>query len=338
MAQNKFRLVYNSTRHVSLNESSIESSLDEPMKLLNPIYASLLEGTRVSAGQMASNDPQLKAQLIASAIRLSERYNESLFINTTAREALLGRRVVFVEKARKLIETFGITSIKLPEFGNNNLFGFVALINGTEQGPYEIYTGYQASMSSLGELISYKGRRRQTEFQGRCNRMQTSLGELRPMPIKEEQMLELYQPQLCRILRLQPTGLRKLREGSAIGYNLFSGDFSNASQNLDNACYCKNDIVQYTNDNYCSLNGALELAPCSYYSPIVITVSNIEPDSRISQSIGNWDPELINSEIDSLPPIDRGAQFLILKRVGIPIRADLTTTIYLKVTRDPTFK
>lgn len=275
-----------------------------------------------------------------------EKFNETLFLNLTARQALLGRHVPFLSKVKKMIATFGL-DINLPEVLDGDIFGYLALQNNTNSGPFEIYTGYQASMPALGDLISYKGKRRGTEFQGKCNRIQTSIGELRPMPIMSDQILEIWQPQLCRILRLQPNKEKLMREGMAIAYSFAEKDFMSGLDNPDNSCYCINrttTMSQANNnnnnliDNYCSLNGALELAPCSYYSPILLTVNNIEPDQRITDSIGNWEPEMRDSQVELLKGPDKMSQFLILKRIGVPISGDITLTLFMKVVRDPSFK
>jgi len=340
LSQNKYRLTYNSTRNFKQpNETLSEQQrqlLEEPLKLLNPVYVTLTENLRQSTGLL---EPQTKQMMVSSANRLTERFNESLIIQTTARQALLGRKLELIEKARKLIETFGLDT-KLPSGQlKDDTFGYLAAINGTWNGPFEIYTGFGASSGSLGELISYQGRRRLAEFSGRCNRMQASLGELRPMPLQESQMLEIFQPSFCRLLHLEPVGVRKLREGQAIGYRLAERDFLSAQNNPDNQCFCING----TGDNYCSLNGAIELAPCAYFSPILLTTSSIQLDDRITNSVANWSPELVDSSIEggqfefgSLEP--NSSQTLILKRLGVPAQVDLTLTLFMKVVRDPQFR
>lgn len=281
---------------------------------------------------MLDMDAQGRSMVASSINRLTELYNETLFINTTARLALLGRQVSIVEKMRKMAQTFGLGS-KVPEMLPDKKFGYVALSNNTPLGPFEIYTGYQETAKSLGELISYKGKRRLSYYDGRCNRLQASVGELRPMPIDGTQKLEMFAPSFCRIVHLRPTGIHKIREGLAINYVMADEDFMSAEMNPDNRCFCING----TQDNYCSLNGALELAPCLYNSPIVITTKNIPLDRKITSSIQNWDPDLVQSELDSMPTND-SIQVMILKRMGVPFFVDITVTMFMKIIRDPQFK
>lgn len=314
----------------SNNGGSILTKIDDNLTVLNAAYATMVEASRELASKV---DQQTNQMLIASSNRLAEKFNETLILNITARQALMGRKLVFVEKARRMIETFGIDQ-KLPNVLDNDIFGYVALMNETKFGPYEIYTGYQASMSSLGDLISYQGKRRFSEYRGKCNRLQASAGELRPMPIMDGQILEMSVPGFCRIIRLVPTGLKKLREGMAISYTHHTGDFKNSTYNPDNECFCVNGTV----DNYCSLNGAIELAPCSYYSPVVLTTNVIEPDPRITNSIADFESELLLSDVDSVAKADNQAQLLILKRIGIPVKADITYTMFGKVIKDPKFR
>lgn len=313
-----------------LNDSYPGSEqLDEQITLLNPIYGSICEGARVSAQDI---DPQQRQMIGSSINRLTEKFNETLFLNTSARVALLGRALPIVQTMKKLADTFGLDA-KVPDILPNGKFGFVSLQNNTQMGPFEIYTGFQETAKSLGDLISYKGKKRMSYFDGRCNRLQASVGELRPMPIDPSEVLEMYSPNFCRIAHLKPTGVHKLREGMAVSYIVGSEDFMSADTNPDNRCFCING----TRDNYCSLNGAIDLAPCSYYSPVVLTVSNIQPDPKITGSIKNWDPELLRSDIESLPSNEM-TQLLILKRLGVPVFADLTATLFMKIIKDPTFR
>lgn len=315
-----------------LNESypGIER-LDERVTLLNPIYGSICAGAKES---MLELDDQTKRMVVSSVNKLTERYNESLFMtNTTARAALLGRQMPIVDKMRKLATTFGLEA-KVPDALPNGEFGYVALTNDTWSGPFEIYTGYQVTASSLGELISYRGKRRLTTYQGRCNRLQASVGELRPMPIDHTRLLEMFSPNFCRIIHLKPTGLHKIREGMAISYIVAPEDFMSADLNPDNRCFCTNG----TYDNHCSLNGVIELAPCAFGSPLLVAVSNIGLDSKITNTIKDWDPEIIRGDVDTLGPSDDMKQILILKRIGVPLMADLTATMFMKISRDPDFR
>lgn len=336
MSANKFRITYNTTRHIYLDEmrdsaAAEAPSLDEPLVLLNPIFASLVASSREFS---RDQDAQSKQMMLASLARIAERFNETLFMNSSARIALVGRRLPIIDKLLKMADTFGV-DIQMPSLvPAGGLFGYVSVLNGTWEGPFEIYSGYGASMNSLGDIISYQGKKRLTEFQGKCNRLQTSAGELRPMPIGDNQTLEMFQPRFCRIVRLIPTGSRKLKEGLAISYELSPDDFASAQLNPDNRCYCLNGTL----NSYCSLNGALELGPCSYYSPIAIVPSNIRPDERITGGILNWDPDMLRGDVELVPRADDRAQILVLKRLGVPLQGDVTLTLFMRIIRDPAFK
>lgn len=336
ISANKLRITYNSSRLYSLNvsePSSAQTDLDRPITLVNPIYGSLVAGTRYASQQVA--DAQTRLMISASANRLAEVFNETLLINTTAREALLGRRILLLDKVRKMAETFDL-ELRLPPslLPENNIFGYLAVLNDTWSGPFEIYSGYEASQDSLGDLISYQGRRRMTEFRGRCNRLQASAGELRPMPLAQDQNLEIYQPGFCRIVHLEPTGVRKLREGSAIAYRIAPRDLASAHKNPDNRCFCQNQ----TKEDFCSLDGSIELGPCVYGVPLVVSVNGIPIDDNITASVSNWDDELAESSVDLLDKPDPNNQILLLKRLGLPAKVDVTITLFMKVIRDSAYK
>lgn len=311
----------------------MHADFDRPISLVNPVYSALVAGTRQASQQVA--DPQTRLMISASANRLAEYFNETLFLNTTAAEALLGRRLPMLEKVRKLIETFEL-KLNLPAnlMPEGQLFGYVAMLNNTASGPFEIYSGYQASQDSLGDLISHQGKRRLTEYRGKCNRLQASAGELRPMPLNPEQNLEMFQPNFCRIVHLEPTGLRKLREGLAIAYRIAPKDLASAHKNPDNSCFCQNQ----TKEDFCSLDGTFELGPCTFGVPLVVSLHGVPLDETITSSISNWDNELLEPSLELLERPDPNSQLLLLKRLGIPARIDLTATLFMKVIRDSAFK
>lgn len=334
LSPNKYRLTYNSTRHMKLNESYTDSNepMDKPLSLLNVVYASVVAGARENAKEM---DAQSQAVMFGTVNKLVEKYNETLIMNMTAREALLGRFAPIIGRLKRIAETFGLDTAQVPnvDFAKGT-FGYVSAINGTWHGPFEIYTGYQATASSLGDLISYQGKRRQTYFTGRCNRLQASVGELRPIPIGLEQVLELYSPSFCRTLHMKPIGVRKLREGLAIAYVVSPEDLLSAELNPDNRCFCVNG----TTDNYCSLNGVIQLAPCSYFAPLILALNSIPLDRKMADTIQDFDEDLLRDDIENVPHAIRPAQFIVLRRLGITIEADLTVTLFAKVERDARYK
>lgn len=344
ISPNKFRITYNSTRFMKLNASHSTDQLDRPITVMNPVYASILEGVRVNSREL---DAQTRSIAFGSINKLTERYNESILArNVTARQALLGRAMPYVDKLAKIAQTFGLES-RLPDLSaSNGKYGYVSLSNATLTGPFEIYTGYQETARSLGELISYRGKRRLNYYDGKCNRLQTSVGELRPMPLDPERRLEMFQPGFCRILHLEPTGEHKLREGKAISYVISPDDFSSAVTNPDNRCFCVNSSgptsAQPNNpldDNHCSLEGVIDLGPCSFSAPIMVSLSSVQLDSRILNSLSSdFDPEVLNGEVQEIDMADDKSQIVVLKRIGLPIRADFTMTLFMRVVRDPAFR
>jgi hypothetical protein len=343
LSANKFRITYNTTRSMRLNESYSSELLDRPVTLPNPYYMSILEGIRVNAAQL---DAQMRAVSYGTINKLTDRFNESILQwNTTARLALMGRPMPIVAKLVKLAETMGMEN-RMPKLGGSGKYGYAALMNESLDGPFEIYTGYKETARSLGELISYKGKRRLNYYDGKCNRMQASAGELRPMPIDPEKRLEMFQPAFCRIIHLEPTGQQKLREGLAVSYALVADDFASALNNPDNRCFCVNSSGPASpadnnrlDDNHCSLDGVIDLGPCSYGAPLLLAPSSVQLDSRIINSLASdFDPELLHGEVNEIDLADDKSQVVILKRVGVPIRADITMTIFLRVVRDPAFR
>ena len=281
--------------------------------------------------------------------QLSPAQGEDLhrrIVRTTARQALLGRPMPIIAKLAKMAETMGMNE-RMPEQSSSGKYGYVNLMNNTLNGPFEIYTGYQETARSLGELISYKGKRRLNYYDGKCNRMQASVGELRPMPIDAEKRLEMFQPMFCRIIHLEPTGQHKLREGVAVSYAMVADDFASAATNPDNRCFCVNSSGPTSaalennrlDDNHCSLDGVIDLGPCSFGAPLLLAPSSVQLDSRIINSLGNeFDPELLHGEVNEIDLADDKSQVVILKRVGLPIRADITFTLFMRLVRDPAFR
>lgn len=131
----------------------------------------------------------------------------------------MGRKILLLDRVRKMAETFEM-KLDMPEPPPNDTIGYVFSYNGTWQGPYEIWTGYKSSRTSLGDIVSYEGKKRLPWYPDKCSRLQTSVGELRPMPIRDKQRLEMFIPTLCRIVSLDPVSKRKRREGEVIKYRV----------------------------------------------------------------------------------------------------------------------
>jgi len=352
LSQNKYRVTYNSTRFSSLDETFGNSAelLDEKLSLINPLYGAISEGVRAMT---AEADAQQRNLMVSTLNKIMERFNETLVVRLTPREALVGIQMPIIKKLTKMAQTFGMEGGQIPDLGTRDgLFGYVAIRNGTWSGPFEIYTGYQETAKSMGELISYKGKRRLTYYEGKCNRLQASVGELRPMPIDPRQTLELFNPSSCRIVQLKPTGVQKMREGLAIGYVIAPESLASAEQNPDNRCYCTSKSSPSASslepsgsnmslmpvDDHCSLNGVIDLAPCSFNAPFLLATSSVPLDQRIMDTIKDFEAEMLRGDVDSLVQPDDKVQLLILKRIGVPVHADITMTLLMKVLRDPAFR
>lgn len=338
MTQDKHRVTYNMTRHIKLNESFAESNvgLDEPLHLINPIGTSIIGATKGNAE--LEPEPQTRALMISTMNKILQKYNESIVVNVTAREALTGRAAPILGRLRSMMEMFGVQGVRVPMLDlKENKFGFVMVANNTWEGPFEVYTGYQATAVRLGDLYKYRGQSRQTIYQGRCNRLKASMGELRPIPVGVEQVLEIFMPRLCRIVHLRPVGVQKQREGLAIDYIISPDDFLSADMNPDNRCYCING----TANNYCSLNGVIELGPCAHYAPILIGMNSITPDRRMTDTLQNslddYVDELMRNDVSSLPS-NTTNHLLVLRRLGLTIQADMTLIMFVKIEQDSRFR
>lgn len=337
LTQDKMRVTYNQTRHFRLNESFSESNvgLDEPLHLLNPVGATIVGATR---GNAQFEEPQTQAVMYGTMNKLLIKYNESLVLNTTARQALLGRPAPILGRLRSLIDTFGVKGVRVQMLEmRDNKFGYVHVNNGSWDGPFEVYTGYQASAGHLGDLNRYEGRQRQTIYQGKCNRLKASLGELRPIPVGKNQPLEIFMPRLCRVVHLVPLGVLKQREGLAIDYIISPADLLSADANPDNRCYCVNG----TANNYCSLNGIIELGPCAQHAPVLLGLSSIAPDQRVMDTVANsnddYVDELLRNDVSALPA-NTSNHLLVLRRLGLTIQADITMTLFIKLEQDARFR
>lgn len=331
ISKNNYRITYNSTRFFfPVNETIVGAHFDEPINAINVILPSILDAVSEKVRFM---DAQQGQMLAASSLKLAERFNETLIMRTTARELLLGRKSVFLQKAAKLAQAFSDEPMA-PGMRDDGLFGLITTQNNTLIGPYETYSGYGETVESLGNIISVQGKQRSPFYNGTCSKLQVSAGELRPFPLKLNQTLEMYRAEFGRIVHLKPTGFRKIKEGPAITYVFGEQDFTAPLGDPKRDCYCVNGTM----DNYCSLNGVIEMGPAVNYAPLIFSTNVYDIDDKIKSSIGNWSPDLISSHVDSLPDSDITNQFLILRQLGIPIKVDLTVTIFIKVARNPKSK
>lgn len=347
LSKNKLKTVYNSTRVTHYDASDamkpLQADLDEPLTLINVLYAALISGSREISAKL--RDATTRKMAAIGIEKMAAKHNETLLLNMTAREALIGRPVPILGKLAKLAATFGGDSglspddAQMPQMPDDKLFGFASITNNTWQGPFEVFTGFGVSAPSLGDLISFAGKTRQRIYSGACNRLQASAGELRSMPIAEGQVLEMYRPELCRVLRLEQHGSTRLPTGVAFLYKFASADFASGFSNKANRCYCYNSTVE-PHENYCSLEGVIEPGPCAMHAPLVISIAPIEFDARIKDSIANWNDALVEPKLDDLPELRPNVDFnmLVLRRLGVPVKVDVTVVAFVKVRRDPSRK
>ncbi|KAG9510679.1 Sensory neuron membrane protein 2, partial [Fragariocoptes setiger] len=279
---NKYRVFYNFTRYFKLVESE-SADLDEPLYVINPLYASA-SGAAPILARTASADMQ--PMIFVSLNRVADKFNESLIMKTTPRDALLGRKVKMLSAMKKMAATFDIDSPLTKKMPPNDTVGYIHIMNGTYSGPYEVYTGYGASRDLLGEVVSFEGRTEFPWWKGHCRQLQGSAGELRPMPINSTKRLGILVPQSCRLLQLEPVEVIERIEGRTIVYRFAQDSFRSATSNPMNRCFCVDDDPK--GHDHCSLDGVLDLSQCSDGAPILLNMGGISIDQKIIDTFDGW--------------------------------------------------
>lgn len=227
---------YDSHRKLYLDEEN-SANVDEKMWLLNPIIPGILKMVR---GLFLDRVPfqRLSEPIVFNAINVVlDQYKERLITRSTPRTFLQGRKIVLLEELINLATRFGLQTF-VPPGPPKNIFGLAFVQNETVD-VFEIWTGLSPSVDKFGDVKRYKGSPRLNVWQGRCNIINGTNGELFKPFLQEGRSLKIFLAPLCRTLTLDPVGDEPVVLSNGIRsleYEFSPRVFMGARNNPNNKC------------------------------------------------------------------------------------------------------
>lgn len=206
---------FNSARQLVLDEENSAKDLDKKFWLLNPIIPGL-QGQVKSIVLDRVPFQRLSEPIVFNSVNvLLDQFKERLIVKKSPRDLLMGQKVDMLEFVTNLANRFGLGSL-VPPGPPNNIFGLAYVQNETID-KMEIYTGI-GSARKFADIKSWNGKERMTAWNGGCNSMEGTNGELYKPYIQEPKPIKVFLAQLCRTFYMEPvTG--ELEDG---GYEIMT--------------------------------------------------------------------------------------------------------------------
>lgn len=227
---------FQSHRKLYLQEGE-SADMDEKIWLINPIVPTAAKTARA---MLINRLPfqRITEPVVFNAMNLIlDNYKERLIMKTTPRELLIGRQLALFSDLQALAGRFGLASL-LPPGPPGNVFGLAYFQNVTAD-EMEIWTGVSPTRQKFGDVSRWRNKTRMTVWEGKCNIINGTNGELFKPFIQQGKPIKIFQAQLCRTIYLDPVGdgPTKTKSGlNALEYELTTRLYMGARNNPNNKC------------------------------------------------------------------------------------------------------
>ncbi|KAH7969645.1 hypothetical protein HPB52_020771 [Rhipicephalus sanguineus] len=205
----------------------------------------------VAAGVLLDKIPNpLKRRAIAIFINILK---EKPVSRHTVGELLFdGYKDLLVIASQKLDPTLPPTDGK---------FGWMMLRNGSNDGLFTVYTG-KGEMDKYNVITRWNGLQNMTWWNGTCNMINGTNGELVP-PLKPgQEFIEIYSPDFCRSFRMQHSGSTSMFAIPLERFVAPETTFQNGENYSANACFDTKRKLR---------SGAMDLGPCQHDLPVALS-------------------------------------------------------------------
>ncbi|KAJ0183011.1 hypothetical protein K1T71_000987 [Dendrolimus kikuchii] len=283
-----------------------EMSVDKNQKLVVPNIPLLT---------VTSFSPNLAGWLfnfLVSGLAMTYKERAKPFVQVTAEELVFGYNDPLVTLAH-----YFYPKGKRP----NSQMGLLLARNGTLDEVSTIYAGQ--TMDRFGYLDKINGLDHLPHWKERpCNNIRASEGSFfPPRAVTNEDIVQIYDKDLCRILPLQ---YRKdvYKDGILAGlYTPPNSTFECADKNPDNKCYCRGEK--------CPPRGLQNISPCQYNAPVYLSFPHFY----------DGDPNLLD-KVEGLAPKKEKHEtyFMIQPKLGVPVEGWVRVQLNMKVDRAPNIR
>lgn len=248
--------------------------------------------------------------VLVSVLAATYKDRAKPFVDVTAEELVFGYNDPLVTLAH-----YFYPKGKRP----NSQMGLLLARNGTLDEVSTIYTGHK-TMERFGYLDKVNGLDHIPHWKDKpCNNLRASEGSFfPPRSVTKEDMVNIYDKDLCRIMPLQ---YRKdvYKDGIQAGlYTPPDSTLECADKNPDNKCYCEGQA--------CPPRGLQNISPCQYNAPVYLSYPHFY----------DADPSLL-TQFEGLKPDKEKHEsyFLIQPKVGVPLEGFVRVQLNMKVDKAP---
>lgn len=143
----------------------------------------------------------------------------------------------------------------------NGKFGWMIQRNGSNDGLFTVYTG-KGQMDKYNVITRWNGLQNMTWWNGTCNMINGTNGELMP-PLKPGQdFVEVFNPDFCRSFRMQYDGRTSKFGISLEQFVAPETTFQNGENYSANACFDTKRELR---------SGVMDLGPCQHDLPVALS-------------------------------------------------------------------
>ncbi|KAH8039379.1 hypothetical protein HPB51_006005 [Rhipicephalus microplus] len=272
----------------------------------------------VAAGVLVDKIPnRVKRRAIAVFINLLK---EKPISQHTVGELLFdGYKDLLVMASQKIDPT-------LPPTGGK--FGWMMLRNGSNDGLFTVHTG-KGEMDKYNVITRWNGLQNLTWWNGTCNMINGTNGELVP-PLKPgEKFIEVYNPDFCRSIRMQYNGSTSMFEIPLEQFVAPETTFQNGENYSANACFDTKRKLR---------SGVMDLGPCQHDLPVALSfphfymadpyyleqVEGLQPNGSLHRFQLDLEPSLTQSRCIASPYLHPASvkaklKYLSIRKLGLTV-------------------
>lgn len=259
----------------------------------------------VSIGDRVENMGWLVKDVLNEVLELFEG---KVYITKTVEELL------FEGYKDRLLNIANYMKSKIPDFDIGYLpekFGWYFKKNITETDIFNIHTGAD-NINMLGKLHSWNYTTECGIYNGECDKVRGSLGDLWPMNISAENTSSLFISDFCGAFDLTKTDNKVLNDLTGVHFLGTVQTFDNGIKYSENRCYCKNNTCEKP-------SGVRDVSGC-VHGPIYLSFPHFYlADESYREHLNGMNPAPEKHQFSVLLQEDSGIVMEIFARLQINV-------------------
>lgn len=243
------------------------------------------------------NAPLVAAGVLLRTVSIAKRIAFSIVINQLNEHLVVKHTIgelLYAGYPDILVTTGRLIDPGLPF--KDGKFGWMHERNSTDDGLYTVYTG-KNQMEKYNIISRWNGNSNLSWWNGTCNMINGTNGELSPPLVQGQTTVELFNPDFCRSISLVKN---ETVESHGIVLQRFlatASTFKNGNDDPSNSCF---DTKRHMH------SGAMDISPCQHRLPIALSfphfymadpfylskVEGLKPDAVLHRLSLDMEPNL----------------------------------------------